>query len=289
MADRRLVKGTRDGYKSKINKMTEWLKDNDFFESFDDNDNLKLPLDTNAIISFLGYIGQTGLHRNDNNELIDENGNTLHDAAFEGQVTKAVSTMGGYRSAIMDLYKQHKQSAPEALVVEMSSYMSGFKRTVSDLKLKGHMKIEEGRSSIPFTGYITLAKVIFKFVPAGSKGTWEWMWFGWAFFIFLWNLMARSHSIGHIMLQHMRWSDDCLIVKLPKHKGDQEGDRAILMDRHVYANPLEPSICPILSLATLIFCKGFRQVGGKQQVFEGNRTENKFSDMLAVILKMALI
>jgi hypothetical protein len=121
--------------------------------------------------------------------------------------------------------------------------------------------------------------------PTGQKGSWEWMWFGWAFIIFLWNLMARSCSIGNIMLQHLRWADDCLIVRLPKHKGDQEGERSLLMDRHVYANPLELSICPILSLAVLVFCKGFREAGGKQQVFEGTRTENKFSDMLSVILK----
>ncbi len=84
------------------------------------------------------------------------------------------------------------------------------------------------------------------------KGSFEWMWFGWAFFLFSWNLMARSCSVGNIMLQHMRWADDCLIVRLPKHKGDQEGE-ALLMDRHVYANPLEPCICPILALAVLTF------------------------------------
>jgi len=111
------------------------------------------------------------------------------------------------------------------------------------------------------------------------------MWFGWPFFIFLWNLMARSHSVGNIMLQHIRWADDSLIVRLPKHKGDQEGDRALLVDRHAYANPIEPVVCPILSLAVLTYCKGFRQVGGRQQVFEGHRTENKFSEVMGVILK----
>jgi hypothetical protein len=147
------------------------------------------------------------------------------------------------------------------------------------------MKIEEGRSAIPFTGFIALARIIFRYEPVGSKGTWEWMWFGWPFFIFLWNLMARSHSVGNIMLQHIRWADDSLIVRLPKHKGDQEGDRALLVDRHVYANPIEPVVCPILSLAVLTYCKGFRQVGGRQQVFEGHRTENKFSEVMGVILK----
>jgi hypothetical protein len=50
---------------------------------------LKLPLEINAVTSFLGYVGQAGLHRNDYNELVDENGNALHDAAVGGQSTIA--------------------------------------------------------------------------------------------------------------------------------------------------------------------------------------------------------
>jgi hypothetical protein len=37
----------------------------------------------------------------------------------------------------------------------MGNYLNGFKRTVADLKLKGVMKLQEGRSAISFTGYIT--------------------------------------------------------------------------------------------------------------------------------------
>jgi hypothetical protein len=166
MSEKRLVKGTKDGYKSKIKIMTQWFKDNEYFDLFSDDmdslgqENLRIPKDTNAVITFLGYIGQKGLHRNENDEILDENGSVIQDASFEGQVTKAVSTMGGYRSAIMDLYKKNKQTPQQELVVEMANFMGGFKRTVSDLKLKGHMKLEEGRSAIPFTGYIALAKII---------------------------------------------------------------------------------------------------------------------------------
>ena len=41
-------------------------------------------------------------------------------------------------------------------------------------------------------------------------------------------------------------SGDALVVELPKHKGDQEGDTKY--PRHVYANPLDPLICPVLNL-----------------------------------------
>ncbi len=79
----------------------------------------------------------------------------MTDATFEGELTKAVSTMGCYRSAIMDKYKQRKLIPQNDSVVGMGNYLNGFKRTVADLKLKGVMKLQEGKSAIPFTGYIT--------------------------------------------------------------------------------------------------------------------------------------
>ena len=94
--------------------------------------------------------------------------------------------------------------------------------------------------------------------------------------------MARSCSIGDLMLQHIRWHNDALVCTLPKHKGDQVGDK--IVDRHVFANPLNPVICPILSLGVLLFCKPFREHGGLQQVFEGNRSECRFSEILSCIL-----
>ncbi len=79
----------------------------------------------------------------------------MTDATFGGELTKAVSTMGCYRSVIMDMYKQRTLIPQNDLVVGMGNYLNGFKRTIADLKLKGVMKLQEGRSAVPFTGYIT--------------------------------------------------------------------------------------------------------------------------------------
>jgi hypothetical protein len=50
------------------------------------------------------------------------------------------------------------------------------------------------------------------------------------------------------MLQHFNWVEDAMVLKVPQHKGNQTGE-SLSMDKHVYANPLEPKICTILSLA----------------------------------------
>src|SRR4051812_15231313 len=71
-----------------------------------------------------------------------------------------------------------------------------------------------------------------------------------------WNMMGRSSMVSGLMLQHISWHDDCLVVTTPKHKGDQEG--AHCYPRHIFANPLQPFICPVLSLAILIFSRSYR-------------------------------
>eukprot|EP01034_Spumella_vulgaris_P035606 gene35606-43904_t len=75
--------------------------------------------------------------------------------------------------------------------------------------------------------------------------------------------MARSIMVGNMMYQHVSWSGDALTVNVPGHKGDKEGAKDYA--RHVYANPLEPAICPILSLAVMIFSSSFRSGDKRQQ------------------------
>ena len=62
--------------------------------------------------------------------------------------------------------------------------------------------------------------------------------------IFCWNLIARSHSVSNIMLQHMDWRNDSLVVIFAKSKSDQTGE-GCANEKHVYANPINPIVCPI--------------------------------------------
>jgi hypothetical protein len=154
ISEKRITKGTRDSYRSKIKILENWFRDNQYDYIFE-GDRLKVPVETESILSFFECIGQNGLHRNENNDLVNENGVILTDATFEGELTKAVSTMGCCRSAIMDMHKQRKLIPQNDLVVGMGNYLNGFKRTIADLKLKGVMKLQEGKPAIPFTAYIT--------------------------------------------------------------------------------------------------------------------------------------
>jgi hypothetical protein len=75
--------------------------------------------------------------------------------------------------------------------------------------------------------------------------------FAWFFFVLTWNLMSRGDSVETIMLQHIDWSEDAMIIEEQGHKADQAGEHKF--GKHIYATPTTPHTCPILSLAVMIF------------------------------------
>ena len=77
------------------------------------------------------------------------------------------------------------------------------------------------------------------------------------------------------MLQHLDWKGDCLVVTVPKTKNDQTGEGQS-KEKHVYANPLIPEICPILSLAVLFWSQHRNVNEPRQQVFLGLADDARF-------------
>ena len=138
------------------------------------------------------------------------------------------------------------------------------------------MSITEARQPLAFSGYSRLASKFQNF-PSKTQGL-----FAWPYFLLCWNLMARSDSINKIMHQHMSWREDALIITFAIHKGDREGQNAY--GRHVYANPGNPSICPILAIAAMVFSRGHRANGGLQQLFDGTHSEKRFSQIMSTVV-----
>ena len=68
--------------------------------------------------------------------------------------------------------------------------------------------------------------------------------------------MSRPDSVDSLMLCHLDWDGDHLVVEEQGHKGDQSG--TMKYGKAVYANPLQPFICPVLALAVLCFSKPMR-------------------------------
>ena len=57
------------------------------------------------------------------------------------------------------------------------------------------------------------------------------------------------------MFDSISWEEDAMTIHIGKMKNDQEGANAFA--RHVYANPKNPVVCPVLAMSILVFTKGY--------------------------------
>lgn len=96
--------------------------------------------------------------------------------------------------------------------------------------------------------------------------------------------MCRCATVNGVMLQHIDWREDALIVHIPQAKADQTGE-ALSKDKHVYANPHKPEICSVLSLAVYIWCTN-RENNIRQQLFFGTAGDSRFSKILQAVLPL---
>ena len=239
---------TRDIYQKRIAEMTKWIKES-HPTSYDLTEgHLRLPLDPALIMKFMAKVS------------------TIEDNRTKEEKQASVSVISSYRSAIGMLYEECQLKFDDATQLAFNQFASGYKRLVAEKKLVGEMIMQEGKSPITFQGYNFVAKQAILSNSDHSLAT-----FAHLFLILCWTLMARSVSVGTIMLDHLSWENDALLVTTPKHKGDQEGNHCY--PKHVFANPDNPFICPILSMGIHFFSGGWRRDGSKHLLFHRDGRE----------------
>jgi hypothetical protein len=135
-------------------------------------------------------------------------------------------------------------------------------------------KLSEGKDPLPFTLYKLLCS---KCLISNQKD----LLFVHVFLIMSWNLMCRAGNCVSIHFNHLSWKNDSLQIRFGHMKNDQEGDRP-KDPRHVYANPVNPEICPILSLAIYLSIFGFSTFN---QLFPGKTQYNRFSKAFKRLLE----
>jgi hypothetical protein len=262
LAGNNIVDKTKAQYQSKLNVIKNWY--HEFYPAGLENDDLKLPMDLSSVEACFGYLQFKDPEKG-------------HDKDAE---RKAVNTFGGYRSAIVHYHLTKGVPVPTELTILMKQLVGGMKRTVARLKKQGIMSIHEGRRELTYAGYRILCSHFIQEKPIGREGSWAQSTFAWSFLTMCWNRMARSNTVAETYITSVEWKNDALVVNLGAHKGDQEGDNA--RDCHIYANPCDPFVCPILSLAVYILS---RYKSKSTQLFEGFDNEKRFSRLLGNILE----
>jgi hypothetical protein len=281
-------------YRGKINTIKIYLiSRDDRNDLLEGNNDIVVPLAHEVVKSLFGWLSKnTDLpkkkrneeeHDGEENDDADADDVAGEDAFANNRATISHSCMQGYKSALAWYYGEKGQSLESSLNSWCDNFINGYKKTVADKKLRGVMAISEGKAPLSFCGYSHICRFLVNLVPS-STFNWQLIMFSWLFMVFCWNLIGRSNTVGNIMLQHMDWGGDCIKIKIAKHKGDQTGE-GIGNEKHIYANPYNPAICPILSLAVFIFCKYRGNDVVRQQLFDGRDSENRFGKALMKVLR----
>jgi hypothetical protein len=271
----RTKEGTKKGYGLKAKAALIWFEKNRP-DCIGSDGRLEIPIPTNAVSDYLGSLCKNGFKRSQVKEGED---------IPEGQAEPcAYSTLSSHRSAIKDLYTQAGVGPTAELDTEIRKIVVGYQKLLNDLKKRGLFSITEGKHPLASRGFYLLAAKLLRFDPTdrpvggqGSTGS-----FAWAFFLLMWNLMSRTETVDAIMLQHIGWSEDSLIIQEQGHKGDQTGEAKYW--KHIYANPGDPAICPILALAVVVFAGPARDTLGRQQIFLGSNNKDRFAKTLRQVV-----
>ncbi|KAH9112692.1 hypothetical protein AeMF1_013012 [Aphanomyces euteiches] len=189
-----------------------------------------------------------------------------------GSKYKSKAAINGCRSAIVNLHKESKVKIPDDLNSVLSDYMSGYKRMIAELKEEGEMPLHEGKEPIAVDGYRYLAqKALDGERDKKGRRTVH------LFLLLCWNLIARTATVGSLRYGHVTWEGDAMVIRYGRMKNDQEGNNCT--PHRVYANPENPFICPVLSMAVLVFSRGANLNSSTTLLFGANAKE-KFSSWL---------
>ncbi|KAF1323390.1 hypothetical protein FI667_g10578, partial [Globisporangium splendens] len=180
------------------------------------------------------------------------------------------SVLNTHRAALFNLYRDHGRSMSPELEKELSHYFK---------KLKKRTFPNDKRSendALAFDLYAYFCDVMLK-LPGREIA------FARACLVLGWNLMCRPASAFAIRHSHLEWKGDALRIYFAHiTSGPSVGDRAG-DPRHIYANPLRPSVCPVLALGIYWSCNSFNESG---LLFPGHHQYDRFRKCLYRLLSV---
>ena len=239
----RVAKRSIKNYESKVKTIKSYI----IHEGISPNEqSITIPLDLSTVKRLFGWLStNTSLpKRKVGREVRLDTSILAADEFAEESITISASNMQGYKSALLWYYKENGIVMDPSTNDWIDTFVKGYKKVVADKKSRGVMKLQEGKSALSFQGFNIMCETICSLTPTGRKFTYQELLFGWAYSTICWNTMGRSHSVAGIMFHHITLKDDCLVITFPKIKFHQTGE-GLSNDKHVYANPYKPAVCPI--------------------------------------------
>jgi len=94
--------------------------------------------------------------------------------------------------------------------------------------------------------------------------------------------MKRAENCVDAKINHIRFENDCLVFEFAKSKSLPDGGDHV-GPWHVYANPHEPHMCPVLALAKYLFTN-VGILSGKSPLFEGESQYSRYSNIFSKLI-----
>ena len=164
------------------------------------------------------------------------------------------SALNTHRAGVSSLFKEFNETQTKEYKSQMGDYFQGFRNTLAKRGQEGKVRIKTGKDPFAFPFFKFLVKTILQ------KNGRSYI-FAHTFLLMCWNLMSRATNVFEIRLKNLEWEND------------QGGERS-KHPRAVYANPLNPWICPILSLGIFFLVHHFN--GENQKLFIGKAQYDRF-------------
>lgn len=190
---------------------------------------------------------------------------------------RSFKTLANYRSAFYSEFENTELGKPPPNVEEdMRKLFSGLKRRYAEKCRDGKGHQEKEKDAISFSSYEAVCKA---FLKRSNKDSFV---EGLCFWTIDWSMIGRPDNIGPIVLDRIGVSGDALTLRLTKGKKQQEGDaNAFAHAFHIYSNPLNPMVCPVLWLSLHLMLHGEGMSNGK--LFAGPRPSAAIGNMMNAI------
>ena len=194
-----------------------------------------------------------------------------------------IATYGNMRAAIRFLFKVYEKPIPCRVGEAMDEYLKGRSKELAAAEGRGRGtgNPHTGKAPMKYEIYRGLAKRFLKNkeqIKMRMASSWI---FAHCFMVLQFNVMCRASNIVSLCYSHIQWDEDAIAVYLVHQKNDQHGEQRDL-PRHVYANPFQPEICPILALSMLFAVCGFDHE--KRLVLPGHAQYDRYRKTLRDML-----
>ena len=180
------------------------------------------------------------------------------------------SMLNGHRSALKNLYRDYRKTLNPDVNTELSTHFKGLKRQRASEAQAGQGRAKVGKDPLSFSLYNALTTLMLK--QKDKKYV-----LAHAIQVLSWNLMCRARNGIAICKNHLGWHEDAMTVLFANQKNDQLGERRD--PRHIYADALLPSICPVLSLAIYLSVYPFHT--SEEQLFSGVKQYDRYRKIMA--------